>query len=136
MQPCRNDRQLLFHAVGIGSDGLRQIVRQFKKVSAFTDTHLPVGGTDMKNIRNKIQVLDARHVIVQIGIIGDVGKAALAFQRLCPNRFSVNINFSGVKLQNSCHRFQGRCLACAVMTDKTINFAGSNVQLQIVYAQP
>lgn len=100
---------------------------------AFTDTHLAVCGTDMKNIRNEIQIFDARHVIVQIGIIGDVSKAALAFKRLCPNGSAVNINFSGVKPQNSCHRFQGRCLACTVMTDKAINFTGSNVKIQIVY---
>ena len=87
----------------------------------------------MKNIRNKIQIFDSRHVIVQIGIVGDVSKAALAFQRLCPNGFSVNIDLAVVKLQNTCHRFQGRCFACAVMTDKAIDFAGSNVQVQIIY---
>ena len=125
MQPCGNNRQLLLHAVGIGGDGLRQIACQFKKVSVFTDTCLPVRGADIKNIRNEIQIFNSRHVIIQIGIIGDISKAALTFQRLRPDGFAVNINFSGVKLQNACHGFQGRCLACTVMTDKPINFTGA-----------
>ena len=98
------------------------------------DTHLPVCGVDIENIRNEIQIFDSCHVIVQIRIIRDVGKAALTFQRLCPDGFAVNINFSGVKLQDTCHRFQRCCLAGAVMTDKAIDFTGGNVQIQIVYS--
>ena len=44
----------------------------------------------------------------------------LTFQRLCSDGFTVNINFSGVKLQNTCHGFQSCCFSGTVVADKTI----------------
>ena len=59
VQPCRNNRQFLLHAMGIGGDGLGQIARQFKEIGIFTDTQLPFSGTDTKNICDEVQIFDA-----------------------------------------------------------------------------
>ena len=105
MEPGGDDGQLLLHAVGVGSDGLRQIGGQFKCIGVFADARLPLICAHAENVGDEIQVLDARHVVVQVGIVRDVGKAPFAFQGIFLDGYPVNGDFSCVKLQNAHHGF-------------------------------
>ena len=105
VEPGGNNRQLLLHAVGVGGDGLRQIGGQFKCIGVFADARLPLICAHAENVGDEIQVLDARHVVVQVGIVWDVGKAPLAFQGIFLDGHPINVDFSRVKLQNACHGF-------------------------------
>ena len=133
MQPRGDDGQLLLHAVGVGGDGLGQIVRQLKAGCVVPDTRLPVIGADAENVRDEVQVLDTAHEVVQVGVVGDVRDLPLAGQRLRLDGFSVNGDLPGVELQNPHHRLQSGGLARAVMSDKAVDLAGPDVQAQVVH---
>ena len=85
MQQRRNDGKLLLHAVGVRPDGLRKFLRQAKGIAVLPDTLHPLCGAYAKDIRNKIKVLDAGHILVQLRVIRQVGQAPLAFQRVIPH---------------------------------------------------
>lgn len=114
MYPRRNDRQLLPHAVGIGGNGPGKISGEFKDVGIFTDTGLSVCCADAKNIRNEVQIFDAGHVVVQIGVIRYVSNLTLAGQRIGFDGLPVYPDFTLVKLQNAHHRFQRCDFACSI----------------------
>ena len=91
-----------------------------------------VSADDAENIGDKVQVFDTRHVIVQVGVIGNIGEHFLAGQRVAAEGNAADGDFARVELQNADDGFERRRLARAVMTDKAVDFAGSNVQAQIV----
>ena len=119
--------------MGIGGDGLRQIRRQFKEIGVLANALLPVFGAHAENIGDEIQVLDARHVLIQIGIVGDIGHVPLARNGLGADGLAADHDLAGVKLQDARHRLEGGGLAGAVVSDEAVDLAGLNVQAQIVY---
>ena len=116
----------------IGGYGLCQIVRQFKHFRIFPDAHPPIRGAHPENIRNKVQILDTRHIIVQIGIIGEIGEDALALYRLRPDGLAVDIDFAGIKLLDSSHGLHRCRFARTVVTDEAINLARRDMQIQVI----
>ena len=134
VEPRGDDDQLLLHAVGIGRDGLRQIAGQLKGVRVPADALAPQSGIHAENVRDEVQILDTRHVLVQVGIVRNVGNLPLAFQRLFPNGIAADVNFSRVELQNARHGFQRRGLARAVVADEAVNLTGTDVQVQVVHS--
>ena len=133
MEPGRNNGQLLLHAVGVGGDGLGQIVRQLKALRKLADAHLPVRRADTENVRNKVQILDARHIVIEIGIVRDVGKLPLAGQRVRADGGAADADLSGIEAQDPGDGFQRRRLPRAVVADEAVNFAGQDMQAQIVH---
>ena len=73
MQQRRNDGQFLLHAVGVRPDGLCQVLRQAKGIAVLPDALRPLCRAYAKNIRNKIKVLDAGHIVVQLRVVRQVG---------------------------------------------------------------
>ena len=132
MQPRGDDGQLLLHAVGIGGDRLGQILRQLEGVGVFSDALLPLPRSDAEDIGHEVQVLDARHKVVQVGVVGDVGHLPLAAQGIRLDGLTVNGDLPLIELQNAHHGFQRGGLACAVVADEAVNFAGPDVQAQVV----
>ena len=133
VQPRGDDGQLLLHAVGIGGDGLGQILRQLEPRRIVPDACLAVIGADAEDIRDEVQVFDAAHKIVQIRVIGDVGQLPLAGQRLRPDGLAVDIDLPRVELQDARHRLQRGGLARAVVSDKAVQLPRLNVQAQVVH---
>ena len=133
MQPRGDDGQLLLHAVGIGGDRLGQILRQLEGVGVFSDALLPLPRSDAEDIGHEVQVLDARHKVVQVGVVGDVGHLPLAAQGIRLDGLAVNGDLPLIELQNAHHGFQRGGLACAVVADEAVDLTGGNVQRQIVY---
>ena len=134
VQPRGDNGQLLLHAVGVGGNGLGQIVRQLEPRRVVPDADLPVGGADAEDVGDEIQVLDAAHKVVQVGVVGDVGNLPLAGQRLILDGLTVNGDLPRVELQNAHHRLQRGGLARAVMSDKAVDLAGPDVQAQIIHS--
>ena len=58
---CRNDRQFLFHTMGIGRNRLRQCHGQFERVTVFTYARATRVRVNFINITDKIQILNPRH---------------------------------------------------------------------------
>ena len=58
-----------------------------------------------KDIRDKIKVLDAGHIVVKLRVVRQVGQAALAFQRVVPHGNAVHINFAGIELLDAAAAF-------------------------------
>ena len=134
MKPGGNDGQLLLHTVGIGADGLVQAGCQLEGLRQLIDPLGPLLGGDPKDIRHKIQVLDAGHKIVEVRVIRDVGHLLFAGQGVSLDGHPVHQNLAAVKLQDARHAFQGGGFARAVMSDKAVYLSGVNVQRQIVHS--
>ena len=132
MKPGGNDGQLLLHAMRIRSDGLRQGARQFKPTGIFMDAGLAVSLGYTKDVRHEIQVFDACHVFIQVRIVRDVGQDLFDRQRILPDRDPAHADLALVELLDAHDRTQGRCLAGAVMADKTVDLARSDVQTQVI----
>ena len=105
MQQRRNNGKLLLHAVGVCPDGLRQILRQAKSIAVLPDALRPLCGAYAEDVCDKIKVLDAGHILVQLRVVRQIGQAALAFQRVLPHGNTVHINFSGIKLLDTAAAF-------------------------------
>ncbi len=80
VDPGGEDGQLLLHAVGIGGDGLSQVIGQLEQVGVVPDAFLSVAGTDPEDIRDEVEILDAGHEVVQVGIVRNVRQLPLAGQ--------------------------------------------------------
>ena len=91
--------------MGVCPDRLRKVLRQAKGIAVLPDALHPLCGAYTKDIRNKIKVLDAGHILVQLRVIRQVGQAALAFQRVIPYRNTVHINFAGIELLDAAAAF-------------------------------
>ena len=135
VQPCGDDRKLLLHAVGIGGDGLRQIVRQRKLRGPAADTFGTLVRAYAENVGDEIEILDAAHKVVKIGIVGDIGESALTRKRLGAHGMPGNENFTLVELLDARNGAQRRGFARAVVTDEAINFARGDVQREIVHGE-
>ena len=105
MQQRRNNGKLLLHAVGVRPDGLRQVLRQAKGIAVLPGALRPLCGAYAEDIRNKIKVLDAGHIVVKLRVVRQIGQTALAFQRVVPHRNAVHINFSGIELLDAAAAF-------------------------------
>ena len=90
-------------------------------------------GTHAEDVGDEVQVLDARHVFIQVRVIGDVGNHLFTFQGLGAHGPAVHQNLPAVKLQNSRHGFKCGGLAGAVVADKAIDFPRMNVQAQVIH---
>ena len=133
MDPRRDYRELLLHAVRVVRDSLTEGVRKLEEIGIFLYPLLALGGTDAENVRDEVQVFDARHEFIKIGIVGDVGELFLAGDRIVGNGRAVDLDLSRVKLHYADNSLEGRCLSGAVVTDESVNLTGGDAEGEIVY---
>ena len=77
VDPGGEDGQLLLHAVGVGGDGLSQVVGQLEQVGVFAYA-VAVGRSHCtpKMSAMKLRYLYAGHKVVQVWIVRNVGNLA------------------------------------------------------------
>ena len=97
MEQGGNNSQLLFHAVGIGADGLAQVGGQFKHLPVAPDPLLPLRLAHAKDITDKIQKLYPCHKIMQIRVVRQISDLPLAGNRFRPDRFAPHQDLAAVK---------------------------------------
>ena len=134
MQPGGNDGKLLLHAVRIGRDGLGKVVRQRKKLGILADARLPRFRLHAEDVGDKIEVLDARHKLVEVGVIRDVGEHLLAGDGIVLNGMSADGDRPRVKLLDANDGLERCGLARAVVPDEAVNLARRDVERQIVHS--
>ena len=133
VEPCGDDGQLLLHAVGVGGDGLSQIVRQFEAGGVVVDALPAHLSADVEDVSDEVEIPDAGHVVVQVGVIGDIGQLPLAGDGVGADGSAADGDLPGVELQDAHHAAEGGGLTGAVVADEAVNFAGGDVQGQIVH---
>ena len=97
------------------------------------DALLPHARLHAEDVSDKVQVLDAAHEVVEVGVVRDVGQTVLGLQRVLADGDAVDIDLALVKVQDADRGFQGRGLAGAVVADEAVDLARRDVQAQIVY---
>ena len=107
MNPCGDDGCFLLHAMRIGGDGLRQIIRQLKAIGIVVNPLLSVLHADAEDICNEIQELNAGRVFIQIGIIRNIRQLLYMPAGLSASTRRRR-DFSLVKLLDADHGFE-RC---------------------------
>ena len=80
-----------------------------------------------------MQVLDAGHELVQIGIIRQIRDLPLTRQRVFLDGNAVHKHLARVKPQDAAAGLDRGGFARAVVTDEPVDFAGADVQREIVH---
>ena len=62
---------------------------QLKAAGVIGDAGLPLGLPHPENVADEIQILDAGEMLVQIGVVGNVGGDAFAGHRVALHRMAV-----------------------------------------------
>ena len=133
MHKRRNERRFLLHAVGIRADQPTQAFLHLKCRGIACDTLLPLSLRNAEHVRNEIDVLHARQIIVQLRIVRDVGCNCFAGHRLFLHRHAADADFPFLKAQCAdCRADRGR-LSRAVVADKTVNVPRINAEGKPVY---
>ena len=87
-----------------------------------------------KYICDEIEVLDTSEIFVEVGVIGDIGKSAFAGDGVTAHVNAVNENFARIEVVDTCDAFERGGFPCAVVSDKRIEVAWSDTQVQVGYA--
>ena len=114
-------------------DGLSQILGQIKRIAQSPDAFRPDIGGNAENVRDEVQVPDAGHEVIQIGVVGDVCQLPLACQRILPDGGPADGYLAFVKRQDAGYSLQGGGLAGSVVPDEAADLAGGNVQRQVIH---
>ena len=101
VQQRAENGQLLLHAVGVGRDRLAQIPGQGEELGIALDAALALVLGDAEDVGDEIQILEAGEKFIEIGIVGNIGDAALALQGVLPNGNAVHPDLAAVKGQNA-----------------------------------
>ena len=83
-------------------------------------------------IRDEVEIFDACHKLIHVGIVRNIGDEFFAGQGVLPNGSAVHKYFACIKLKDSDAAFERCCFACAVMADKAVNLSRCNVQRKVV----
>ena len=135
MEQRRDDGQLLLHAVGVVPDGLGQRPGQAEALPVHPH---PLGAGRVRHpedVRDEIEVLDAGHVMVKVGVIGQIGQLPLGGKRVLPHRDAVHPHLAAVRLEDAAATFQGSGLARTVRPDEAEDLAGPDGQRQSVHCR-
>ena len=131
-QSC-DQRELLFHAVGIGAHAAAQVAGQLEQVGIIMDALLPLFAGHFKNIRHKVQIPDARQKFIEVRVVWNIGDPLFAFQGIVFDRKAVHRDGPFFIGQNTRHRFDGGGLSCAVVADEPEDLPGPDLQGQVIH---
>ena len=133
VQPRRDDGELLLHAVGVRRDGLGEVARQLEEARVLADALLPRPRLHVEDISNEIEVLDARHELVEVGVIWNVGEHFLAGDGIVLNGVSADRDLAGIELLDADDGLERCGLARAVVADEAVDLPGRDVKRQIIH---
>ena len=88
---------------------------------------------DAEDVSDEVEIPDAGHVVVQVGIIGDISQLPLAGDGVGADGLAADGDLPGVKLQDAHHGAEGGGLTGTVVADEAVDLAGGNVQGQVVH---
>ena len=129
----RDQGQLLLHAMGIAGNGIAQRVLQLQGAGGPLDTPAAVGLGYGKNIGDKGQILDTRQVIVEIGIVRDIGKAGLGGYRIAGQVNPINEDLARIIALRADQAFDGRSLSGPVVADKAEDIARLHAKGEVAH---
>ena len=132
VDPRGDDGELLLHAVRIRADGLTEVGRELERIGQRLDARPALRRRAAENVGDEVQVLDAAHEIVQIGVVGDVGQLPLAAEGVGADGPAADENVARVKLKDADGCLERRRLAGAVVPDEAVDLARRDAQAQIV----
>ena len=133
MEKGRDDGKLLLHAVGICADGLAECIGQVEPLAVNAGALRPCGIADPIDIRDKIKVLDAGHVLIKLWVIRQIGQFLLCLKWFLLHRNSIHQNLAAVRLQDAAAAFQRRGFARTIRAEKPIDFSRLDGQGQAIH---
>ena len=116
--------------MGIGGDGLGEVLCQFEQVAVFADALLPELCRHAEDVADEVQVADTGHEFVQVGVVGDIGNPLFAFHGIGGKGDSVHGDLSGIRMQDADRRLEGSGFSGTV--DEAVDFAGGDVQREVI----
>ena len=119
-----DDDELLPHAVAVAGDGARERVRELEAARVLLDARLAVADGDLEDVGDEREVLQARHEVVDVGVVGHVGAEALRRDGVGGDVDARHADAAAVDGLHAHDRADERGLARAVMADEAVDVAG------------
>ena len=116
--------------MGIGGDQIPQASGDTETLRQLLDPLCSQRSGNPVYVPDKVQILDARQIFIQIRVIRQISHPLLAPQRLLPNGTAVNEDLSFFKLQDSGNRLQSGGLPRSVAADEAVNIPRTDLQIQ------
>ena len=107
----------------IGKNAVIQRVLHFKGFRQGSDALLALLTVNLIDIAHEIQIFQALQTQEDIGIIRYDSKFLFCFQRLLYDVFSIDQDFSLIRIKHTCDHFDRCGLAGTVGTDKADDFS-------------
>ena len=131
MQQRRYNSKLLFHTMGIRRNQIPKGFRYFKFIPVPLDPFLPLFCRNLENIGNKVQILDACQILIQIRIIRNICRHLFAHKRIIMKADSSDPNLSRIISMDPGNAFQRCCLPGSIMPDECADITRHHMKAQI-----
>ena len=125
--------QLLLHSMGVSGNQIPQHRIDSEILRLFPDALLSVPCRYPINVRQKIQVLNARQIFIDIRIVRDISYDLLAGKGLGAHILAVHPDLPLVEIMDAHHGLDGSGLPGTVAADKAVDVPGPHRQGQIVH---
>ena len=119
--------------MGVSRDRLGKVVGQFKACGEVGNARGAHIRRNAEDVPDEVQVFDAGHELIEIGIVRNVGDLTLAGEGIGLDRGPADIDLAGVEALDADGRAQRCGLARAVVADEAVDLARGDVQAQIVH---
>ena len=133
MNQRRDNCQFLLHSMRIGCHRISERTRQCKLIPIPLNPLFSHRRFHLKNIPDKVQILNSCQMFVKIRIVRNVCHTLFASNRILFDVYPVNRDRSLLKLQHTCHRFDRGTFPGSVMSDESINISCLHKKIQIIH---
>ena len=97
------------------------------------DTALAHVDGHLEDIRDVVEVLDAREELVDVGVVGHVGRHALARERVGPHRLARDADVALVEARYAYDGADKRGFAGAVVADESEDVTRHDIERHVVH---
>ena len=133
MQERADEHELLTHAVRIASHRIAKGTHELKALGKLGDALGAYIGRHLEDVGKVGEVLDSRHELVDVGVVGDIGDEALCCHGVARNVDAAHADAAPVDALHAHDRADEGGLASAVMADETIDIAGLNRERDVAH---
>ena len=133
MDERADDDELLPHAVAVAGDGARERVRELEAARELLDARLAVADGDLEDVGDEREILQARHEVVDVGVVGYVGAEPLRRDGVGGDVDTRHADAAAVDGLHAHDRADERGLARAVMADEAVDVARFNGEGEVAH---
>ena len=132
---CAYEDELLAHAVRVAADLVAEVLGNLQTLGELGDACRACVGGYLKDVGDVGEVLDARHEVVDVGVIRHVGDLALCRDGVSRYVDAADADRARIDGLDAGDGADERCLAGAVVANEAVDVAGLDGERQVTYGE-